>query len=190
MPLSWVVLRRSNSFSVVHSAVSVAFRMNASMWNDGMAQPFVSNSLQIRSMPSPNSLTYLNALAVERLTFFANQYFFYCHILLIFLLTECSSVFSRNGISGRASKRTRSLYLHWAVWLSALWSQVKAVPSWHTTCWLLQDLYLIAWLISGWSFPCQPTWPIFYLSCRPYWHIINIDKRKINIISCETCNNI
>lgn len=36
--------------------------MNASMWNDGMAQPFVSNSLQIRSIPSPNSLTYLYAL--------------------------------------------------------------------------------------------------------------------------------
>ena len=32
------------------------------MWNDEMAQPFVSSSLQIRSMPSPNSLTYLYAL--------------------------------------------------------------------------------------------------------------------------------
>ena len=78
-----------------------------------MAQPFVSNSLQIRSMPSPNSLTYLNALAVERLTFFANQYFFYCHILLIFLLSECFLLSSPEMAyqAGLQSERGRS-YLH------------------------------------------------------------------------------
>jgi hypothetical protein len=38
------------------------------MWKDGMALPFVSSSY---------------ALAIERLTFFASQYFFYCHILFI-----------------------------------------------------------------------------------------------------------
>ena len=59
---TWAALGRSNSFSEVHSAIKVAFRMKASAWNDGIAQPFVSNSLQIRSIPSPNSLTYLYAL--------------------------------------------------------------------------------------------------------------------------------
>ena len=62
VPFSWTVLGWSNSFSDVHSAINVAFKMNVSTWNDGIAQPFVSNSLQIRSIPSPNSLTYLYAL--------------------------------------------------------------------------------------------------------------------------------
>ena len=65
---TWAVLGRSNSFSVVHSAINVAFRIKASIWNEGMAQPFVSNSLQIRSIPSPNSLTY------------------FCHLYCLFLL--------------------------------------------------------------------------------------------------------